>query len=36
MIETIFIIAVFVIIGINVATTVSPRFRRWVYSKEKV
>jgi hypothetical protein len=33
--ETIFLIVVFVVIGINVATTVSPRFRRWLYSKEK-
>jgi hypothetical protein len=34
MIETIFIIVVFVVIGINVATTVLPRFRRWVYTKD--
>jgi hypothetical protein len=34
MIETILIIAVVVIIGVNVATTVSTRFRRWIYSKE--
>jgi hypothetical protein len=34
MIETIFIMAVVVIIGVNVATTVSTRFRRWVYSKD--
>jgi hypothetical protein len=34
MIETILIIAVVVIIGVNVATTVSTRFRRWLYSKE--
>jgi len=34
MIETILIIMVVVIIGVNVATTVSPRFRRWLYSKE--
>jgi len=34
MIETIFIIVVFVVIGINIATTVSPRFRRWAYSKD--
>jgi hypothetical protein len=35
MIEIIFLIVVFVVIGVNVATTVSPRFRRWLYSKEK-
>jgi hypothetical protein len=34
MIETVLIIAVVVIIGVNVATTVSTRFRRWVYSKD--
>jgi hypothetical protein len=34
MIETIFVIVVFVGIGINVATTVSPRFRRWVYKRK--
>jgi len=34
MIETIFIIVVFVVIGINIATTVSPRFRRWAYTKD--
>jgi hypothetical protein len=34
MIETVFIMAVVVIIGVNVATTVSTRFRRWVYSKD--
>ena len=35
MIENIFIIAAITIIGVNIATTVSIRFRRWVYSKEK-
>ncbi len=35
MIETIFTIVVFVVIGVNVATTVSPRFRRWLYSKDE-
>lgn len=34
MIETIAVILVVVIVGVNVATTVSPRFRRWVYSKD--
>lgn len=34
MFETILIIAVVVIIGVNVATTVSTRFRRWIYSKD--
>jgi hypothetical protein len=33
MIETILITMVIVIIGVNVATTVSTRFRRWLYSK---
>lgn len=31
MIEIIFIILVVAIIGINIATTVSTRFRRWLY-----
>jgi hypothetical protein len=34
MIETILIMLVVVIIGVNIATTVSTRFRRWVYSKD--
>jgi hypothetical protein len=34
MIEAVFIILVFVVIGINIATTVSPRFRRWAYNKD--
>ena len=34
MIETILIVMVAVIISVNVATTVSTRFRRWLYSKE--
>jgi hypothetical protein len=34
MIETILITMVIVIIGVNVATTVSTRFCRWLYSKE--
>jgi hypothetical protein len=33
MIETVFFVLVAVIIGVNVLTTVSPKFRRWVYSK---
>ena len=36
MIETIMTILVFVIIGVNVLTTVSPRFRRWLYKKDNV
>lgn len=32
--EIVLIIMVVVIIGVNVATTVSTRFRRWLYSKE--
>jgi type II secretory pathway pseudopilin PulG len=31
MIEIVIVIAVVVIIGINVLTTVSTRFRRWLY-----
>ena len=34
MFEIIVTIAVFVIIGVNVLTTASTRFRRWLYSKE--
>lgn len=34
MIEGVLIVAVVVIIGVNVATTVSPKFRRWLYTKE--
>ncbi len=33
MIETILTIAVFVIVGVNIATTVSTRFRRWLYKR---
>jgi hypothetical protein len=35
MIETIFTMIVVVVVGVNVATTVSPRFRRWLHSKDK-
>jgi hypothetical protein len=35
MLETILITMALVVVGVNVATTVSPRFRRWVYSQEK-
>lgn len=35
MIEAIIIILAIVVIGVNVLTTVSTRFRRWVYSKDK-
>jgi hypothetical protein len=34
MIETILIMLVVMIIGVNVATTVSTRFRRWLYTKD--
>ena len=34
MIETILIMLVVVVIGVNVATTVSTRFRRWLYTKD--
>ena len=33
MIEAVTIILVIVIVGVNLATTVSTRFRRWVYKK---
>ena len=33
MIETLVFVVVAVIVGVNVATTVSTRFRRWVYSR---
>jgi type II secretory pathway pseudopilin PulG len=35
MIEIVIVIAVVVIIGINVLTTVSTRFRRWLYQDVK-
>ena len=35
MIESIIVIMVVVIIGVNVLTTVSTRFRRWLY-KDKL
>jgi hypothetical protein len=35
MIEAILITVAIVVIVINVATFVSPRFRRWAYSKKK-
>jgi hypothetical protein len=34
MIEAVVIIALIVIVGINVGTTLSTRFRRWVYKKD--
>ena len=34
MIETILITVAVVVIVVNIATTVSPRFRRWLYTKE--
>jgi hypothetical protein len=33
MIEAIGVILVVVIVGVNVATTVSTKFRRWIYKK---
>jgi len=35
MIESIIVIAVVVIIGVNILTTVSTRFRRWLYKDSK-
>ena len=35
MIEIVIVIAVVVIIGVNVLTTVSTRFRRWLYQDVK-
>ena len=35
MIEAIIVITVAIIIGINIATTISPRFRRWLYKDHK-
>jgi hypothetical protein len=35
MIDAIIIILVFIIIGVNVLTTVSTRFRRWLYKDIK-
>ena len=35
MIEIVIVLAVVVIIGINVLTTVSTRFRRWLYQDVK-
>ena len=34
MLEFIIIALVVLIIGVNVATTISPSFRRWLYSKD--
>jgi len=31
MIESIIIVAVIIIVGVNILTTVSTRFRRWLY-----
>jgi hypothetical protein len=35
MIEAIVIVLVFVIVGVNILTTISTRFRRWVYKDNK-
>jgi len=35
MIESIIIVAVVIIVGVNILTTVSTRFRRWLYKSEK-
>lgn len=34
MFETILIAVALIVIGVNVATTVSPKFRRWLYKDE--
>jgi hypothetical protein len=34
MIEAVIVILIIVVIGVNVLTTVSTRFRRWVYKKD--
>lgn len=34
MMEVVLITLAVVIIGVNVATTVSPKFRRWIYTKD--
>jgi hypothetical protein len=34
MIEAVVVILIIVIVGVNLATTVSTRFRRWVYKKD--
>lgn len=34
MIEAVIVILAIVIIGVNVGTTISTRFRRWVYKKD--
>jgi hypothetical protein len=31
MIESIIIVAVVIIVGVNILTTISTRFRRWLY-----
>lgn len=35
MIEIVIIIAVVIIVGVNVLTTISTRFRRWLYKDVK-
>ena len=35
MIETVIVILVVIIVGVNVLTTVSTRFRRWLYKDIK-
>ena len=35
MIEIVLMAIVVIILAVNGATTVSPKFRRWLYSKEK-
>lgn len=32
--QYIIIVLVVAIVGVNIATTISPKFRRWVYSKD--
>lgn len=35
MIDAVIFVTVIFIIGVNVATTVSPKFRRWLYKDKK-
>ena len=32
MIEAVFVIIAVLVVGVNVLTTVSPKFRRWLYN----
>jgi hypothetical protein len=35
MIESIIIVAIVIMVGVNILTTVSTRFRRWLYKDEE-